>query len=108
MKALSAVYPDVRSKRGKQNIVYQTQAYSAIKEMDRPEVFQFFCNDAAGIFKASMLVEIGRLWDESLIQKMAQDIYDCAKKDGNLSIKEWVKIIRMVRRDWQRQMKCNN
>ncbi len=91
-------YIDIHSRRGLQNKVYENLAIFAIGETNDTELMDFFCKTEKT--RHIVLAEIGRLPNYSLMQEMARQVYESYKAAGDLSAKDWVKVIRRARKEW--------
>jgi len=104
---MKKLYPNVRTKRGLQNIRYMVDAVSAIQEADS-EILKFFFNEETYKFKYSVLTEIGRYKDEKVMVDIARQVYELAQKGGDKPVKEWVNIIRRHRLNYLSRKRQSN
>lgn len=100
-QSMKMIYNDVKSKRGIQNIHYAIDAIRAIEEMDN--IREFFFNKKTEEIAWSVLTELGRYGDHDLIRDVAKQVYEIVMADGDLKVKELIKILRNHRLSVQKK-----
>ena len=92
LEELRLLYPDIKTRRGMQNKVYEIMAVSAIKDICGVE--QIFTQE--GTFRNSIMIELGRIEDPEAIRIVARHI-NKRMINGKLKVRQAANITRLIR-----------